>query len=149
MIGFNKNIKLNKLTEIFSLSYNYFPLDIILNICIPFYSSGEINKVISNKGTDYIYAINCTNYSGASGCPIFDKQNNSLVGIMFENISYETEKGKIEIGTACQCISRDIISLVIKNIDKSQDVYIDYLINLYVFKEKLNNLFEKEIRVKF
>ena len=50
MIGFNKNIKLNKLTEIFSLSYNYFPLDIILNICIPFYSSGEINKVRNLQG---------------------------------------------------------------------------------------------------
>lgn len=67
--------------------------------------------------THGVYQISVTNYSGASGCPIIHKKTNSLAGILYGNISFDTEKGKIEVGSCCFCISKDIICEIYDAID--------------------------------
>lgn len=107
--------------KVYSLSYNYFPISSIFTILSPSYSSGTINKVVLLKDKDYLFNINTTNYSGASGCPIFDSFSNEIIGMMFANIAFQSNHGKIEIGYICQCISGRLIREIYEIIKNTKD----------------------------
>lgn len=63
---------------------------------------------------------------------------------MYENISFQSDKGKIEIGAACFCVSKEVLSGLVKLIDLD---YINFSLEankLPVFMEEnkleINNL---------
>lgn len=115
-ISTGKSMEINE--KVYSLSYNYFPISSIFTILSPSYSSGTINKIVLLKDKDYLFNINTTNYSGASGCPIFDSFSNEIIGMMFANIAFQSNNGKIEIGYICQCISGRLIKEIDELINK-------------------------------
>lgn len=72
---------------------------------------------INNTWHFVIAQVDCANYSGSSGCPILLSQDNSLAGVMYENISFCSNNDMIEIPNTCFMIHRDLINYIYNTID--------------------------------
>jgi len=89
--------------------------------------------VIRYNGLDLIYHIDCTNYSGASGCPIISQTDFGLVGILYENITFSYGKHNYQIPNTCFIISKFIIQIIYAVIDQNNDIVQEHFSALRIF----------------
>lgn len=84
---------------------------------------------------DVVYQIDCSCYSGGSGGPVVNKKG-ELVGVLFQNLTFQTNKESLQLPQAGFIISKEIINLIINQIDNQTDKILSQKIfeNLWIFK---------------
>jgi len=66
-----------------------------------------------------LYQVDSATYSGGSGCPFVDEEG-FLVGILFQNLKYETKDTYMQVPNSGFIISKYVILEIINLIEKSK-----------------------------
>lgn len=74
----------------------------------------------NNVNHEIVYQVDSATYSGGSGCPFVDNDGN-IIGILFQNLKFETSKSYIQVPNSGFIISKYIILQILDLIENCKE----------------------------
>ena len=109
------------LYKILCFGYSYFDyVNVIRDLKYPNIAKGVISKILKYKESDIVYQVDCSCYSGGSGGPIVNEQN-ELVGVLFQNLTFHTNENFVQLPNSGYIIGRDIIKVIVDHVNRCID----------------------------
>jgi len=127
--------KINVLDDIYSIGYCYFEVNDIIKFDKPLIHKGILSKkILLNDQYEIIYQIDSSTYCGGSGCPIVDR-NGFLVGILYQNLKFDTKNSYIQVPNSGFIISKYIVKEILDEIENNK-IPIFSKMNIFNVNEK-------------
>lgn len=118
------------LDVIYCANFSYFDKnDTINKITYPNFTKGVVSKIVKYNNVDFLYQIDAACYSGGSGGPILN-MNNELVGVLFQNLSFDTADNFVQLANSGFILSKEIIHRITKQIDSNKKLEDMWIFNI-------------------
>jgi len=130
---YDKNLKSIKLAEykpnilqpVVCVGFSYYnKREIINDKKYPNFSKGILSKIINKRGEynkHMIYQVDCSCFSGGSGCPVVD-ENGYMIGVLFQNLSFNSNDNFLQLPNSGFLISKEIVEEILECLQKNEDL---------------------------